>query len=153
MVFGPIILNMTVCPSKRDVPIQRGFTLVELITIMLILGILAAVAVPRFFSENAFQARGTADQVMAALRYGQKVAIAQHRNVTVSITAAADSNCGAVLAGGNVNCVISSSVPVVPALPRAATFNALGQPVPNAAASMVVGATTINIEAETGYVR
>jgi len=44
-------------------------------------------------------------------------------------------------------------VAVAPALPQAIVFDALGRPVPNAAASIVVGTTTINIEAETGYVR
>jgi hypothetical protein len=36
--------------------------------------------------------------------------------------------------------------------PWTITFNALGQRVPNAATSVVVGTTTINIELETGYV-
>ena len=135
---------------------QRGFTLVELITILVIAGILAVAALPRFFDNNAFQERGTADQIVAALRYGQKVAIAQRRTagVTVTISAAATSNCGTLLnAAGNVNCVILNSVAVAPALPQAFVFDALGRPVPNAAASMMVGTTTINIEAETGYVR
>lgn len=131
---------------------QAGFTLVELIMTMVILGIIAAVAMPRFFDTNVFQERGAADQVKAALRYGQKVAIAQRGAVSVNITAAANSDCGTVLTGGNVNCVISDSVTVVPALPMAVTFNAGGQPVPNAEVSVVVGTTTITIEAETGYV-
>jgi len=133
---------------------QRGFTLVELITILVIAGILAVAALPRFFDNNAFQERGTADQIVAALRYGQKVAVAQRRTagVTVTISAAATSNCGTLLnAAGDVDCAILNSVAVVPALPLAFVFDALGRPVPNAAASMVVGTTTINIEAETGY--
>jgi len=138
------------CMPGSCVNDQCGFTLVELITIMVIVGILAVAAMPLFFGNNVFQERGAADQVVAALRYGQKIAIAQHRDVVVSITAAAASNCGAMLAGSAVNCVIADSVPVAPVLPQAVTFNALGRP--NAAASMVVGATTINVEAETGYV-
>lgn len=120
--------------------------------VIIIAGILAAVVAPRFFGADIFQSRGAADQVRAALRYGQKVAIAQRRNVSVQISAGADSDCHVQLMGGNVNCVIANSVTVTPALPKTVTFNALGQPVPNAAASMVVGTTTIDIELETGYV-
>jgi MSHA pilin protein MshC len=130
---------------------QRGFTLVELITVMLIVGIVAVVAVPRFFDADVFQSRGTADQIMAALRYGQKVAVAQHRSVDVIISAAATSNCGAALTGGNVGCAISDNVAVVPALPQTVTFDALGRRTAGSG-TFTVGSTTITIEAETGYV-
>lgn len=140
--------------NRRNValPGQRGFTLVELVVTMIIVGVLAIAVAPRFIDTNVFQSRGAADQVKAALRYGQKVAIAQHRNVSVTISAAASSDCGAALAAGNVSCVISNSVTVAPALPKTVTFDALGRPVPNAADSVTVGATAITVEAETGYV-
>lgn len=125
--------------------------MVELITVMIIVGILAAVVAPRFFSSDTFQSRGAADQVKAALRYGQKVAIAQHRNVRVDVSTAASGNCGIALAAGNVSCVIPNNVTTT-GLPMAVTFDALGRPVPNAAASAVIGGTTLNIEQETGYV-
>jgi MSHA pilin protein MshC len=124
-----------------------------LITVIVIIGILAVAAVPRFFDNDVFQARGAADQVIAALRYGQKVAIAQHSPVIVQVSKAANSDCGAALAAGpTVNCVILNGVAFNQATPWTITFNALGQRVPNAATSAVVGTTTIIIEAETGYV-
>ena len=130
---------------------QVGFTLVELIMTMVIVGILAAVVAPRFFDSNVFQERGAADQIKAALRYGQKVAIAQHGLVNVVITTAASSDCGTQLTGGNISCVISNSVTVAPTNPTV-TFNALGQRV-SATGSITVGsAPAIIIEAETGYV-
>lgn len=131
---------------------QRGFTLVELITVMVIIGILAVAAVPRFFDNDVFQARGAADQVIAALRFGQKVAIAQHNNVDVKISSGANPQCDSMLVSSAVVCVISNGVTVNPALPWTITFDALGRRVPNEAASRVVGTTTINIELETGYV-
>ncbi len=69
--------------------IQHGFTLIELIMVMVIVGILAVFVAPRFFDANVFKSRGFADQVQATLRYAQKEAIAQHRNVCVAMTASA----------------------------------------------------------------
>jgi MSHA pilin protein MshC len=119
---------------------QRGFTLVELITIITIIGILAVAAAPRFFDNNVFQERGTADQITAALRYGQKVAIAQRRPVSVNISTGVTPDCGTVLVGANINCVVSNKVAVAPVT---VTFNSLGQRVPaNPATTVVVGTTT-----------
>jgi MSHA pilin protein MshC len=65
---------------------QRGFTLVELVTVMVIVGILAAVTAPRFFSERPFADRGYADELAAALRNAQKVAVASGCWVSVNVT-------------------------------------------------------------------
>ena len=128
---------------------SAGFTLVELVMVIVIVGILAAVVAPRFFGADIFQSRGAADQVKAALRYGQKVAIAQHRNINVTISLAANPDCSATLAASNVSCAISSSV-ATSGIPMTVIFDALGRP--DAAASAMVGTAAIAVEAETGYV-
>ncbi|HLP98882.1 MAG TPA: prepilin-type N-terminal cleavage/methylation domain-containing protein [Sideroxyarcus sp.] len=138
------------CPAGMGGTSQRGFTMIELIMVIVILGVISVVVLPRFFDSNTFEARGAADQVRSALRYAQKVAIAQHRNITVSISSGANPDCGTALAGAVLTCVVSDHV-AVPA--KSVTFNALGQPVPNAADSIVIGGTTISIQAETGYVQ
>jgi MSHA pilin protein MshC len=66
---------------------QRAFTLVELITVMVIVGILAVVALPRFFDRNVFDSRAYYDQAISTLRYAQKTAVAQHRFVCVAFAA------------------------------------------------------------------
>ena len=72
-------------PPELAAPRTRGFTLAELIAVIGILGIVAAVALPRYFSSRGFESRAFYDQCQAVVRYAQKVAIAQRRNVYVDI--------------------------------------------------------------------
>jgi MSHA pilin protein MshC len=71
----------------------RGFTLVELVAILIITSILALVALPRFFDSQTFDARIQYDQAQSVLRYAQKIAIAQHRNVHVLLKNATMTFC------------------------------------------------------------
>ena len=79
---------MTEVCVQPVVAAERGFTLVELVIIMIIVGILAVAAMPRFADRTDFDARGFYDGTLSALRYAQKSAIAQRRNVCVAFSAA-----------------------------------------------------------------
>jgi MSHA pilin protein MshC len=68
-------------PSHR----HQGFTLIELIMVLVLLGVLAAFAAPRMFDTSAFNARGFHDETLGLLRYAQKTAIAQRRTVCVTL--------------------------------------------------------------------
>lgn len=145
---------------------QRGFTLVELIMAIVIIGILAAVVAPRFFDANVFKSRGFADQVQATLRYAQKEAIAQHRNVCVTMAAStitlniANTSGAGVACGPNLNLPTGGSnilsAPAGSGITMTYTsasfiFDALGS---TTAQTITVSGATNNIvvEAQTGYV-
>jgi MSHA pilin protein MshC len=53
--------------------------MVELIVVMLLIGILGAVGVARFFDRTGYDADAFTEQTRAMLRYAQKIAIAQNR--------------------------------------------------------------------------
>lgn len=59
---------------------MRGFTLVELTTTLVVLGIVAAFALPKFVDRTGFESRGVYDQAQAVVRYAQKIAIAQRQS-------------------------------------------------------------------------
>lgn len=65
-----------------------GFTLVELVTVLVILGIVAAVAAPRMFDNAVFSERGYADELASSLRYARRIAIASTCNVRFTVNAA-----------------------------------------------------------------
>ncbi len=69
-------------------PHQRGFTLIELIMVIFMLGVLAMFAAPRIFYSNDFNTHGFHDETLSLLRYAQKAAIAQRRMVCVTFDTA-----------------------------------------------------------------
>ena len=56
----------------RNIKSRNGFTLIELIIVMVILGIMAAVAVPRYLESIANAEESAEDAVISAIRSGLK---------------------------------------------------------------------------------
>jgi len=144
---------------------NSGFTLVELIAVMIIIAVLAVAALPRLFERQTFDARGFSDGTLAMLRYAQKAAIAERRTVCVDFSASAVSlrvasaagatACDQALSGpdGKNQYQIQAKGGIAFAqVPAGFSFNALGQASAPATIRIAGSATTIMVEQETGYV-
>ena len=79
---------------------SKGFTLVELIVTMVVLGIISAVAIPRFADQQGFQSRAFYEQVQEAIKFAQKAAVAQRKSVYVTTTATTLQACYVAACGG-----------------------------------------------------
>lgn len=72
--------------ARHPAPIAHrsaGFTMVELIVVIILVGILAAIGASRFYNRTGYDAAAFAEQARAMLRYAQKLAVAQNRNIFV----------------------------------------------------------------------
>lgn len=65
----------------------QGFTMVELILVMVLIGVLAAIGVPRLVGDNSVAAAAFGEEVAGALRTAQKTAVARRRLVCASVGA------------------------------------------------------------------
>jgi MSHA pilin protein MshC len=143
---------------------SRGFTMVELILVMVIAGILAAVAVPRMVGRTSFDTRGFADQLAATVRFAQKLAVSQRRDVSVHLTASDATLCYDPIVpcaaasqapgpGGEKPYTVTAPGGVTISPVAVLTFDRGGRP--NIALDIQVNGTGTHhvlVEQETGYV-
>jgi MSHA pilin protein MshC len=141
--------------SGGDWQAQGGFTLVELVIVLILSSVLAVYAVPRLINTSDFYARGFHDQSLAYLRFAQKTAIAQRRTVCVDLSSntirlrvantAGSNTCASNLIGPDGRIDTADNIPRLTARagismskvgaggtsvpPVSFNFDALGQPV------------------------
>lgn len=65
---------------------RLGFTMIELILTLVLIGILSAIAVPRILAPSPFKVRALADEIAAEIRYTQQLNMNYDANATFWIT-------------------------------------------------------------------
>lgn len=65
---------------------QGGFTMVELVTVIVLLGVVAAIGIPKLMGSDSTGTMVFGDQVISALRNAQKSAVAKRRLVCATLT-------------------------------------------------------------------
>ena len=146
----------------------RGFTLVELVVVMLLVAIVATIGAARFADRQPFAVQSAADLIVSGLRIAQASAIAQRRTVHVVLAASPlalsvclDAACTQPIAppGGDGTWLQDSDGVQLAA---ATTFSFAPSGTPSIASNLAIsvqsanGGTTprtVAVEAVTGHVR
>jgi MSHA pilin protein MshC len=138
---------------------QRGFTIVELVLVIVILGVISAVAVPRFFDRKVFDERFYFEEVLAAARYAQKLAVASGCPIRFKIDDAGyalnynGGDCGVMPVGSDYVKSLPAGVAVTNTL--TISFNSLGsvnETCPGGRCVAMIGSHTFTIHAATGFI-
>lgn len=152
--------------TMSDASTQGGFTVVELVVTLVIVGALAVVSVPLFFGRQGYEERGFFEETVAAVRYAQKYAVASGCTVRVLTTAnsyallraSAFATCNAapfsvaLVSPTNPSLGFSNTAPADVALsPRDFTFAPLGNA--SADVTITVGARSFQVVGETGLIQ
>ena len=127
----------------------RGFTIIELMMVVVLIGILAVSVVPKFVDTSAISLVGAAAMVAADIRYTQELAMSTNSSKTIVFTT---SNDNYTVDSRNVD--LPSKVSISSGMTF--TFNSLGEPTTGGGSSVTLSAgaetKTITVENYTGRV-
>jgi MSHA pilin protein MshC len=157
---------------------SRGYTLIELVLVIVIAGILAHVAGSRFFSQPVFAQRGFTEELGAALRLAQKTAVSSECSTQVTVTASTYAVAQQAASAGTCNSSDTTWTTAVVGMdgqaasgtaPTGITVSPTGKfvfsgtsavpgGIPGAitsypATTLAIGTDTITVDAVTGYVQ
>jgi MSHA pilin protein MshC len=148
---------------------DAGFTVVELVLVIVILAVLAAVAGPRFVSNRDFAERSYRDELATSLRYGQKIAVASGCPVQAVVNAAGYSLTQQAVLNGHCDPgdnsyprpvlladgqLVAGTTPpdVAVSPPVTLRYDALGRTDLASDQTLSVGSQTLTIQAASGLV-
>ena len=155
--------------TARTAGDNQGFSLVELVVVLAVIGLLAAVAVPRFFGTGVFAERAWFDEVSSALRYARTLAVGSGCAVQVTLTATTYVLEQQASSGGHCDAgdstwptavrlpdgqTASGSAPAgVSATPGATiVFDAAGRTNLGSDLTVTIGGRTLTVRAGSGFV-
>ena len=141
-----------------------GFTLVELVVVILLIGILSISIAPRFFGVASYEDRKASDELLTALRHTQQMAMNRGGNIQLILTA---NNFTVQRSGGgnlrspdgsiHTSCATpcyKKDFPInvnINPVPITITYDRLGRP--DSGYVITIGSQQITVEQETGYAR
>ncbi len=150
---------------------NRGFTVIELILVIVILGILAAIVYPKYQALSSIRVSSAAQTIEADIRYAQSLAVSTPYNYSVVFDSGANSysisrvdrSTGAVTSinhpfkAGTYAVNLGTDYPgVALGSSYTVTFDYLGSPVTGGGGSVTVSSggysKTITVQANTGRV-
>ncbi len=126
---------------------SQGFTLIELIMVIVLISILAVSVVPKFMDTSAISLQGGAALVVADIRYTQELAMSTHAPKTITFTT------------DDTFYTVNSQTMNLPSRVSISsgatfTFNSLGDPTAGGGSSVEIQAgsstKTITVESYTG---
>ena len=128
---------------------SRGFTLVELIMVVVLIGILAVSVVPKLLDTSAISLAGGAAMVAADIRYTQELAMSKYAPKTITFT----TN-DTYYTVNSLTMNLPSGVSISSG--ATFTFNSLGEPTTGGGSSVTLSAgaatKTITVDSYTGRV-
>jgi prepilin-type N-terminal cleavage/methylation domain-containing protein len=141
-----------------------GFTLPELIVVILLTSVLAAVALPKLNGATSFRDDAWRDQVVAALHHAHKSAISHRRLVCANVTTSAvtlsiasanpATACNTALPGvdGNASAAVNGGSAATTQAPAGTLYFQPSGRVSTNGAGTAVTTTTIRITGQTNIV-